>query len=785
MWCCACRRARSNHRFVAGIRLISKDGQRFELAGTGPWRIGRQNGCDVQIPDDPYCGRTQCELSLDGSRMMLAPISRSPTHIDGREISGAAPLANGSVIAFGETQLRFEMDAVAPPPPPSPPRSPSSTPAARSQTMPPGPIPSPGNGSMPIGREPGPGALALDHPAVSRRHAILHGGADPRIEDLGSTNGTFVNGERVRGSQRLAEGDSIAFGPLRFVFSGGTLREPRKAGKVAIAADNVCFDVPAKGGRKRILHGTSLRIGRGEFVCLVGGSGAGKSTLMNLLAGRRQASEGNIRVEGVDIAREFESIKQTMAFVPQREVLHEYLTVRRALGYIAELRLPSDTPRAERDAAVSQAIADVELTQQADTEFLRLSGGQKKRACLAAEILCRPKILFLDEITSGLDEQTDFEIMQLLRRLADGGTTVVCVTHTLANIQRFCHRVVIMGSGGHLTFSGPPADALGFFGIERLGDVFPMLTREQAPDWAQRWVRRDDSVSDDAEPPTTSHFQRQRMPASRKFALGKQQFSVLFRRNVALLAADRGTLGLVFAQALIIGLFVGWALSDMGEGMMAITSRKTLLMLLVVSSIWMGCNGASKDIVGESEILQREKDVNLAMGAYLAARLFVSSLFVLLQCGLLFVLVYVLADDIPGGVPHQLALTFAAGLMGAVVGLLISAASSTPSQATSIVPLVLIPQLIFIGTVVPNLPELLATISETFIPSNVLNAAMTAVYVKNEGPIMELDLASGRPIELETASLIGLEALAIIQYLLFVAATYGVLLFRYRSGRNA
>ncbi|AHE54678.1 ATP-binding cassette domain-containing protein [Sphingomonas sanxanigenens] len=762
---------------MAGITLIDREGRRFALAGTGPWRIGRQNICDVQIPDDPYCGRTQCELRLDGNKAILSPISRSPTQIDGREIQSASPLADGSLITFGQTELRVEMDSSAPHAAPRP--------APRPQTIPPGPMPSPIHGSMTIGREPGADGLALDHPAVSRRHAILHGGGDPRIEDLGSTNGTYVNGERVRGSQRLAEGDSIAFGPLRFMFSGGTLREPRKAGKVAIAADAVCFDVPAKGGRKRILHGTSLRIGRGEFVCLVGGSGAGKSTLMNLLAGRRQASVGTIRVEGVDIAREFESIKQSMAFVPQREVLHEHLTVRRALGYIAELRLPSDTPRAERDAAVAQAIVDVELTQQADTEFHRLSGGQKKRACLAAEILCRPKILFLDEITSGLDEQTDFEIMQLLRRLADGGTTVVCVTHTLANIQRFCHRVVIMGSGGHLTFSGAPDDALGFFGIERLGDVFPMLTRDKAPGWAERWQQRDDGVDGDGEPATTSQFQRQRMPAGRKLAVGLHQFSVLLRRNVALLAADRGTLGLVFAQALIIGVFVGWALSDFGEGMMAITSRKTLLMLLVVSSIWMGCNGASKDIVGEAEILQREKDVNLAMGAYLAARMLVSSVFVLMQCGLLFALVYGLSEEIPGGVPQQLALTFAAGLMGVAVGLLISAASSTPSQATSIVPLVLIPQLIFIGTVVPNLPELLAGIAETAIPSNVLNAAMTAVYVENDGPIMELDFATGQRVPLETASLGGLEATVLVHYLLFVLATYGVLLFRYRSGRNA
>lgn len=781
---CAPRRARSNHRGV-GIELIDKAGRRHELTGEGPWQVGRQRGSHVHYPDDPYCARLQCTISIAAGRPVLTPASeRSPTYVDGREAPAtvALALAPGSVIEFGQTQLTVLQEArsarVVPATPAVP--VPASPPAWGAQTSAP-----PAGATIVIGREPGPGGMLLDHPAVSRRHALFHGGAAPSIEDLGSTNGTFVNGVRLKAPQPLADGDGIAIGPLRFVVSQGALREARKKSRVALAADTVCFDVPDASGRKRILHATTLRIERGEFVCLVGGSGAGKSTLMNLLAGRRPASEGQITVEGADIVREFESLKQSMAFVPQREVLHEHLTVRRALGYIAELRLPSDTPRAERDAAVASAIADVELTQQMDTEFRRLSGGQKKRACLAAEILCRPKILFLDEITSGLDEQTDFEIMQLLRRLADGGTTVVCVTHTLANITRFCHRVVIMGSGGHLTFSGAPADALPFFGIERLGDVFPMLTREQAPGWAERWRRHSDMTAEEIEPPTHSVLPSRRTPASRKFAVGIKQFGVLFRRNIALLLADRGTLALVFAQALIIGIFVGWALSDFGDGFKAINSRKTLLMLFVVSSIWMGCNGASKDIVAEAEILQREKDVNLVMGAYLAARLLVSSLFVLVQTLLLFLLVLVLADEIPGDLLHQLILVFVSGLMGVAMGLLISASSSTTSQATSIVPLILIPQLIFIGTVVPNLPELLADISELVIPSNVLNAAMTAVYVDNDGPVMQLDFATGQQIALQTSPIADLQWTALIHYVLFIAATYAVLLYRYRSGRGS
>ncbi len=116
-----------------------------------------------------------------------------------------------------------------------------------------------------------------------------------------------------------------------------------------------------------------------------------------------------------------------------------------------------------------------------------LSGGQVKRASLANELVARPSLLFLDEVTSGLDEQTDREVMELFRQVADGGKTVVCITHSLANVEATCHLVVILTEGGRLAFVGTPDEAKAYFRIPRLGDVYRKLAERTPADWHDRF----------------------------------------------------------------------------------------------------------------------------------------------------------------------------------------------------------------------------------------------------------------------------------------------------------
>ena len=224
----------------------------------------------------------------------------------------------------------------------------------------------------------------------------------------------------------------------------------------------MCRAATSSGVAQRILHAANLRIRPSEFVAIIGANGSGKSTLMNIMAGRALPSAGAVLLNDVDLHANFEALKQDIAFVPQQDVLHEQLTLRHALDYAARLRLPPDTTAEQRRVAVNDAARSVDLLDRLDQHIGSLSGGQKKCASLASEILNRPSLLLLDEVTSGLDESSDWEIMRLLRRLADDGMTIVVVTHTLANVAEFCDKVVCMGRGGQPTFVGAPVRGAGF-----------------------------------------------------------------------------------------------------------------------------------------------------------------------------------------------------------------------------------------------------------------------------------------------------------------------------------
>jgi ABC-type multidrug transport system ATPase subunit len=316
--------------------------------------------------------------------------------------------------------------------------------------------------SMTVGRQAKPGQVVLDHPNVSPRHAAFEvAEGHVVLRDLGGTNGTYVNGALLCGARSLALGDRVDIGPFEFVFDGTALTRAWRVGHVELLAQGINYDVRDRrpsGLLKRILHNANMRIHPSEFVGIIGANGSGKSVLMNILAGRACPSEGSVRLNDIDLHANFHALKRDIGFMPQHDVLHEQLTLRQALGYTARLRLPPDTTIVQRREAVHEAARSVGLLDQLDQRIGTLSGGQKKCAGLASEILNRPSLLFLDEVTSGLDENADWEIMRLLKHLSDEGMTVAVITHTLTSAAEFCDRILCMGGTGHPTFFGAPSE---------------------------------------------------------------------------------------------------------------------------------------------------------------------------------------------------------------------------------------------------------------------------------------------------------------------------------------
>lgn len=770
-----------------------KHRKQFQLAGSGPWTIGRAAEAEFRFEDDLACSRQQASIMRRGDGFVIAQLSRStPTLLNGRALEGEAPLQHGVVIGFAAQTLLFQQPlakSAAKPAIAAPDAVSMKTVSAEGAA----PVAAftdyitLGSG-VTLGRLAIPGQVVFDHPAISRRHAAFEVGPEGvTLRDLGSTNGTFVNGARLTGVRALKLGDRIDLGPFQLVFDGRGLQTSTRLGSAELTVTKLCKDVPKAGGKAetlRLLHGVSLKIRARNLVCIMGASGSGKSTLLNIVAGRSNATEGYVELNGQDLHENFSALKQDVAFVPQQDVLHEQLTLRQALDYAAQLRLPPDTTPAQRGETVEAAARNVDLFERLDTRIEALSGGQKKRASLAAEILGKPSLLFLDEVTSGLDESTDWEIMKLLRRLAEEGMTIVAVTHTLANVEEFCHEVICMGRGGHLTFAGTPADALAFFGAKRLGEVFNRMEVNGPAAWSRKFA---DLPITRPVPPTGDARMRRKMPHIPEprevvFARAVRQFFILTHRNRRLLVNDRRTLKMAAVQSVLVGGLMGYAFESFGDGWQKVSSENALLMLLGFLALWLGCNGASKDIVGELVIFRRERDINLSTAAFVASKYVVSCVFAMLQLVAALLLVALFAESLPGSLPGQLLPLLVGCAAGTAIGLVISAFSNTRDQATTIVPLALVPQLILAGVLVPHLPALAALFAKLAVSGYWLTETMKSVFITAAGPILILDPKTNMLVAMTAQPVVLGLFMLVLHTAAFLAVAYWATLVR--NGRR-
>ena len=201
---------------------------------------------------------------------------------------------------------------------------------------------------------------------------------------------------------------------------------------------------------------------------MIGPSGAGKSTFAKLVAGYTHPTTGTVTFEGHNIHAEYASLRSRIGMVPQDDVVHGQLTVRQALMFAAELRLPPDTTKADREQVVMQVLEELEMTKHLETRVDKLSGGQRKRASVALELLTGPSLLILDEPTSGLDPALDRQVMTMLRQLADAGRVVLVVTHSLTYLD-VCDQVLLLAPGGKTAFCGPPEPDRHVDGHHQLG----------------------------------------------------------------------------------------------------------------------------------------------------------------------------------------------------------------------------------------------------------------------------------------------------------------------------
>lgn len=713
---------------------------RLEIKGATEWKIfpinqspvtiGRSDNNLLKLKEE-FVSRHHAEIREEGDDYILVDLdSKDGTYLNGTKIKPKEPhkLKDGDIIKIAESQLKFsslvdDKTAVRSEPVFEP--DPEATQMAsdtektildsgidETNVAVSVPLDLKGKNILSIGRDKANEAV-IDHPSVSRFHAkITKIQGSYILEDLQSTNGTFVNGKLIETKRTLMVGDRIHIGPCSFIFQmNETLIVQNEEGKIRLDAVHLNKQVSPT---VNLLNDISLSINAREFVVIAGVSGGGKSTLLDALNGFRPATSGNVLVNGTDLYKNFNAYRTEIGYVPQKDIVHTELSIYQALDFAAQLRMPPDTTPAERKKRVEEVLKDLGLSHRKDVPIKALSGGQLKRVSIGVELLTKPSLFFLDEATSGLDPGTEADMMQLLRQLADQGRTVLLITHATDNVM-LCDLVVFLAAGGRIAYFGPPNEAVEYFNVNKFNEIYHKVERERTPEeWQKDYLQsrqyfkyvkqRQQSIEDAVSKESFNRPQKQAAGTKFKRLSPWQQLGILTKRNLAILMRDRASLILMLAIAPIIGLldFVTWKPNMFESTKGDFGQVITMLFVTALVAVMVGSIATMRDIVKEVEIYRRERMIGLQVMPYIFSKVGIACIFALYQAAI-FLLFKMIAIELPGGLSFSgMYLTLLlATISGMVMGLLVSAISPNQNIAPLLTIIVLIPQITFGGGMLP------------------------------------------------------------------------------------
>ena len=548
----------------------------------------------------------------------------------------------------------------------------------------------------------------LTNPQVSGRHAKLTLLESGRllVEDLGSLNGTYVNGKKIV----REETDSNSQISLGFISI-----DINRSNKVAanFSQNSVRLDAMgisrstihrSTGENLTLLENVDLSIYPSELVALMGPSGAGKTTLLQILCGEEAPTSGQLLLNGENLLENFDRYRSAIGYVPQDDILHKDLTVHEAFYFSARMRLPPDTTAAEIEQHINQTLKELNLEERQDdligsVENKILSGGQRKRVNLGVELVANPILLFLDEPTSGLSSSDTADIITVLRALADQGKTIILTIHQPSTeVYNKMNYVSLLAKGGQLAFFGPPnPDSFEYFQSPNKTpeEVIANLDKK-APKELARTYRSSDLFS---------KYIKQRQPDRTKQskAMGQgpknastdsiAQFFILLHRFWLIKKRDQKNLLFLLLLPLAIGLLIG----NLSENSKEYSGP---LFIMVLATIFSGLLNACRELVSERAIFRRERRVNLQIMPYILSKITLLSAIGVVQS---LIMIVVMRSIIPlnASVSEMFMVLTAISLAATVIGLLISALVKAETEAMVLAAFVLIAQLVLGGFAFP------------------------------------------------------------------------------------
>lgn len=509
-----------------------------------------------------------------------------------------------------------------------------------------------------------------------------------------NTNSILVNGRLLNEQVILKERDVILIANAKLIYDKRRILYQTYDNGVRVDAIDIVKTVKVKGKKKNIASHVSLSIKPGQFVALVGGSGAGKSTFMNCISGVTRPTTGKVYINGNNLFKNYSVLKKIIGYVPQDDIVFGDLTLFDMLKYSANLRMPDDSSWEEKKNRINEILQIVELTEKKDVMIRNLSGGQRKRASIAVELLADPKLFFLDEPTSGLDPGTERNLMNILKKMAESGKTIILVTHNTLNLH-LCDKIVFFGYGGKLCFAGSPSETLKFFGVNDFVDIYNLISND-----VEKWhdAFENSIYKENININESTSAVKQKSKNKRSFF---NQFITLSKRYAKTIINDKQMLFLLLLQSPFIAyMFAIVAPDDMFEGY---ESTKTILFSMSIAAIWLGTLNSIQVICKERAILKREYMADLKLSAYFLSKLWIQIILCFIQA-VLFVTVFSKAF---GFVPdngvvmnwhlEMIISFFFVAVCSSCIGLLLSAIAKSTATAVMLAPITLIPQLVLNG----------------------------------------------------------------------------------------
>ncbi|TAE30542.1 MAG: ATP-binding cassette domain-containing protein [Candidatus Kapaibacterium sp.] len=529
-------------------------------------------------------------------------------------------------------------------------------------------------------------------------------------------------------------------------FQGGLVRsEPFRFRDFIASGVRYCFQ-----DNTLALDDVSFEIDYGDLVAVMGPSGCGKSTLLNIINGYNKPNDGNIEINAYDLHHEYSALKDYLGYVPQDDLLFENLTVFENLYYNAKLRHP-DMTEDEVTLLVQQTLIDIDLVEKRDIKAgsptqRTLSGGQRKRVNIGLELLADADVYFLDEPTSGLSSKDSEKIIELLQRLTLKGKIVFVVIHQPSSkIYKMFSKILFLDKGGKTAFFGDSMAALAYFKThsaeshisstpinpeaaaamvecpvcknvepdllletleEPLRDIdgVPLSQRKYAPNyWKEKFLEFRASVHR----LTIEDSERVSLPPPKMLAPKEKwaQFRALLTRNFTNKFRDRSNLIITFLEAPVLAIAVAFILRHapgFGVEYTFFQNDNVLIyiFLSVIISTFLAITNSIDEIIKDAAILLRERMLNIGNVSYYASKFITLLVFAFLQNVLFVAFSFPILQLRELYVHYVLFLTLVS-VNGLALGLLVSALPNLSSKAAfNIVPLILIPQIIFGGALI-------------------------------------------------------------------------------------